>query len=73
MKRNNVIGVSTPPEGVISGDSIPRENELTEKEESLIEELANQMTENGKPYTEMSQREREKKAQKILQDNGVIS
>lgn len=29
---------STPPEGVVSGDSIPRENELTDREERVITE-----------------------------------
>lgn len=34
---------SPPPEGVISGDSIPRENEEDDVEHSSVVELANQL------------------------------
>ena len=66
------MGTSEPPEGVVAGENVPRENELTDKEESMIEELANQMVAKGEPYVSMSQDERESKAQEVLQSKGVI-
>lgn len=72
MTGGKIIGLGSPPEGVVAGESVPRENELTDKEESMIEELANQMVGRGEVYAKMSQKEREKKAQEVLQSNGVI-
>ena len=72
MTQGETEGFAKPPEGVIAGENVPRENELTDKEESLIEEVANQMLENGEPYISMSQEGRKQKAQDILQANGVI-
>ena len=72
MEKGNMVGVSPPPEGALVGESVPRENTLTEREESMIEEVANQMVSKGEPYTLMSQGEREEKAKELLQSNGVI-
>lgn len=72
MTQGKIEGFAKPPEGVIAGENVPRENELTDKEEQMIEKLANQMMENGEPYTLMSQEEREQKAQDVLQAKGVI-
>ena len=72
MTQGNIEGFRTPPEGVTVGESIPRENELTQQEETMIEKLANQMVEKGEPYISMSQDERKQKAQDILQSKGVI-
>lgn len=38
-----VQGLSEPPEGVLSGDSIPRENEHEEHRFSKIRQVANEM------------------------------
>jgi len=72
MPQGKIIGMSSPPEGVLAGESVPRENELTDKEESMIEKLANQMIEKGEPYTKMSESERKQKAKEVLQSKGVI-
>jgi len=72
MTQGEIEGFAKPPEGVIAGENIPRENELTDREEQMIEELANQMMEKGEPYITMSQEERKQKAQDILQSKGVI-
>ena len=61
-----------PPEGVLSGDSIPRENELDDKEKMMVDELVSKMKQRGKPYTEMSDGRLEEMAQDKLVDKGVI-
>jgi len=33
-------GMARPPEGVVTGDSVPRENELTDRQEAAVSELA---------------------------------
>lgn len=30
-------GLAEPPEGVVAGEDVPRENELTEREEALVD------------------------------------
>ena len=72
MTQGEMEGFRTPPDGVIAGENIPRENEVTQQEETMIEKLANQMVERGEPYISMSQDERKQKAQDILQSKEVI-
>ncbi|AFD02304.1 putative protein 23 [Haloarcula hispanica icosahedral virus 2] len=39
MMPQGTQGLSKPPEGVVSGDSIPRENEQSEQQRAAIETL----------------------------------
>jgi hypothetical protein len=47
--------LTRPPEGVTAGESIPRENELDDRHEQLVDQLVSQMKASGEPYTSMKE------------------
>jgi len=57
--------LAEPPEGVIAGDSIPRENELTDREEQMIQEAVGIMKTKD-AYARMGDDELREKAKEIL-------
>jgi len=64
-------GLAPPPEGVLTGESVPRENERTEKERVAIQRLARTMK--GYPaFSDLSDAELREKAVQRLQQRGVI-
>lgn len=65
-------GMAPPPEGVIAGESVPRENELSDREEALIQELVGKMKGRGEPFASMSDNELRERAVNKLQEKGVI-
>lgn len=60
----------TPPEGVLTGESVPRENEESEVDDSEIEEIMNELKQRGEPYLSMSEQERREKALEIWHKGG---
>ena len=59
-----------PPEGVLAGESVPRENEESEVDDSEIEEIMNELKQRGEPYLSMSKEERREKALEIWHKGG---
>lgn len=54
-----------PPEGVLTGESVPRENEESEVDDSEIERIMNELKQRGEPYLSMPEEERRDKALEI--------
>jgi len=63
-------GMAEPPEGVISGESVPVENEAENINESEIQEIVGLLKSRGPPYTEMSESELRDKAGEIIHETG---
>lgn len=61
-----------PPEGVISGASIPRENEVAEIEDGRIEEVENALRARGEPFLSMGDDELRERALEFLQRAGDL-
>lgn len=55
---NLTKGLSEPPEGAITGDSVPRENEEYDVREQKVRKLARRLKAEGKPFSEMKESER---------------
>lgn len=72
MRSTDTRGMAPPPEGALVGESVPRENELTEREETLVNELMGAMKAKGEPFTTMSEGELRERAVEKLQERGVI-
>jgi len=66
------VGLSRPPEGVIAGEDVPRENERGDKEEALIQECVGLLKSKGEPFTKMRDSEIRERAIELLQKKGVI-
>lgn len=64
--------LTPPPEGVISGDSIPRENELDDREEQKVQEFIGVAKSKGEPWVSMTDEELREKAIETLAEHGVI-
>jgi hypothetical protein len=60
---NGRKGFSTPPEGVLAGESVPVENEQDSIDESEIEQLANEI---GLAWPQLSESERRDRARRLL-------
>jgi len=70
--RSTTMAMAAPPEGVLAGESVPRENTLDEREKRTVAELANEMK--GRPgYAELTDEERRAKAREKLLDREVIA
>ena len=65
-------GMAEPPEGVLVGESVPRENELSDKEEAIVQEFIGQMKARGRPFVAMSDKELRERAENKLVEKGVI-
>ena len=72
MEGRNSSPMSEPPEGVISGESVPRENELDDKEEQAIQEVIGELKAQGKPWSIMTDDEIRGRVKDHLVDNGEI-
>jgi len=72
MKRRQAAGLAEPPEGVLVGESLPRENEQDSKRRQAIEEMVGLLKDRGKPYTEMGHVELREEAKSKLRTAGVI-
>lgn len=59
-------GLAEPPEGVISGEDVPVENQLDEFDEKSIQECIGIMKTRGEPYTSMADSELREKSREIL-------
>lgn len=67
-----MTGLTEPPEGVLAGESVPRENEREAKREAAISRLAAELKEHP-AYADWSAQERREAAVKRLEDLGVIN
>jgi len=65
-------GLAKPPEGVIAGESVPRENGLSDKEKEIVWRFVGKMKSKGKPFVDMKDSELRKKAEEKLVERGVI-
>ena len=63
-------GHSEPPEGVLTGDTVPRENEETGIEEEKIQSLVNNMKAKGEPYKSMAEDRLREKAKEVIRGGG---
>jgi hypothetical protein len=70
MRENNIM--SEPPEGVLVGEDVPRENEQHEIDEVLIEAVMATLKVRGKPYTDMNDAELEEKAVEAIRESGDL-
>lgn len=68
--QNNPL--SKPPEGVLTGDTVPRENEAEGKDEQVIQEVIGRLKSQGKPWSLMSDSEIRKRVKDHLVNNGEI-
>ena len=68
--KGNTRAFRQPPEGVLAGESVPRENEESEVDDSEIEEIMNKLKQRGEPYISMSHEERREKALEIWHKGG---
>jgi hypothetical protein len=70
--NRSAMGLGTePPEGVTSGENVPRESEPAAIDESLIVEQMNMLRSRGKPYSDMNDTELREKAVATLRKYGV--
>lgn len=69
-ENTETTGVRPPPEGVIAGESVPRENEQVALEESRIEAVKNHLKGRGPPFTGMSDSELREYAVALIQRYG---
>lgn len=65
---NNSEGHSEPPEGVLTGDTVPRENEEKGIEEEKIQSLVNNMKAKGEPYIDMAEDRLREKAKEVIRE-----
>jgi len=72
MNNQQSAGLAEPPDGAVVGESVPRENEITDMEKSIVSELVGIMKSKGEPFVSMSDKELREKAVEKLQDRGVI-
>lgn len=66
MSSNSNTGLAEPPEGVISGDTIPRENETTEMEVAAVDEMVGEMKGHPAYYGRSDDELREIAKEKLL-------
>lgn len=64
------IGHAPPPEGVLVGASVPRENEQTEHDEARVQKVMNQMKAHGESYRGMTESELRERAIRLLEKYG---
>lgn len=64
------VGHAPPPEGVLVGESVPRENEQTEHDEAHLQQVMNRMKAHGKPYRERTESELRERAIRLLETYG---
>lgn len=72
MSGSGQQGMARPPEGAISGDSVPRENELDDSEEQTVQEVIGELKGKGEPWINMSDNEIRERVKDRLVDKGVI-
>lgn len=63
--------VSPPPEGVLAGEDVPRENETDDLTDSMIETAENELQGRGEPYRSMSSSELRERAISLLRKTGM--
>jgi len=63
--------MAEPPEGVLAGENVPRENEQHDIDETLIEEVMAMLKGRGEPYINMNETELEEKAVETIREHGV--
>jgi hypothetical protein len=68
---NGNAPMAEPPDGVLSGEDVPRENEQHDIDETLIEEVMAMLKGRGKPYSNMNETELEEKAVETIREHGV--
>lgn len=68
---NSTNPLAQPPEGAISGEDVPRENEKDEHRRTLITQTMAILKANGEPFTTMQRDELRERAIKTLRRNGV--
>lgn len=64
--------MTEPPEGALSGESVPRENGLDDREEQAIQEVVAKLKSKGEPWIKMSDSEIRKRVKDHLVDSGEI-
>lgn len=64
MTGAEAAGLSAPPEGVLAGESVPRENDEEDVEQAAVDELVGLLKTNpayhGRPDSELEEIAREK-------------
>lgn len=69
-ERRTHGALSEPPEGVLSGESVPRENDEDDVKEAKIQRVVSLLKVNG--YTYMSQKQLRRKSIDILNKAGDL-
>lgn len=64
--------LNEPPEGVIAGENVPRENEVDKEKETKIDNLMVLLKHRGEPYTNMKDSEVRERAVKKLKKAGEL-
>lgn len=60
------LGLSKPPEGVLTGESVPRENEEEAVTQAEIGQVKGVLKARGEPYVSMSDSELAERAREVL-------
>lgn len=62
MAQRSGAALTSPPEGVLAGESVPRENEYDERQEWLISEAMSVLKQRGDPYVGINEAELRERA-----------
>lgn len=65
-EQRRSMGVTPPPDGVLAGESVPRENEEEQIEDGKIEEVMGLLKARGEPWTNMSDSELRERSRKLI-------
>lgn len=65
-------GMGEPPKGVITGESVPRENEEEQFTQSKVDEVKGRLKAYGEPFIEMQDAELEEKAREYLRSPATV-
>lgn len=66
MDQNFTGTMREPPEGALTGEDVPRENDHDEQTEATIKEVMNALKLRGEPYTDMDESTLRERAERFL-------